>query len=233
MRNTSAKKQATLALACALALGVFSGAADAQNMNPAETALLVDSQGMPVMSGSGLCWHTAFGPPASWNAACNAPRPAPTAQYVAPEPAAAPAPAPEPVAAAAPLTVTEKVSFDADILFDTNKSDLTAAGRDKLDAFIGEINGLESQKVTAIGYADRMGAESANQTLSSDRVNTVKAYLLSKGIAAENMQTSAKGETQPSASTSGCQEANNPTNVACLQPDRHVAIEVSGTRATK
>ncbi len=239
MKNSFAKKQTVLALACALALGVFSATANAQIMDPNETALLRDSQGMPVMSGSGLCWHSAFGPAPAWTAGCHTPVPAPIAQYVAPDPAPAPAPAaapaPAPVveAPAAPLPVSEKVSFDADILFDTNKSDLRAEGRDKLDAFIGEISGLESQKVVAIGYADRMGTDSANQSLSEDRVNTVKSYLVSKGIVADRVQTSAKGETQPTASTGECKEANNATNVACMQPDRHVVIEVSGTRLVK
>ena len=85
----------------------------------------------------------------------------------------------------------------------------------------------------AIGYADRMGSEGANQILSQDRVNTVKAYLMSKGLAAERVNTSARGETRPSTYATECKDANNAKNVACMQPDRHVFIEISGTRLAK
>jgi hypothetical protein len=44
------------------------------------------------------------------------------------------------------------------------------------------------------------------------------------------VQTSAKGETQPTTFLGDCKDANNATNVACMQPDRHVFIELSGTR---
>ena len=58
----------------------------------------------------------------------------------------------------------------------------------------------------------------------------MKAYLVGKGIAAERVQTSARGETRPTTSAGECKDANNAKNVACMQPDRHVFIEVSGTR---
>jgi len=40
------------------------------------------------------------------------------------------------MAAAAPLPVYERVAFDASILFDSDKSALRPAGREKLDAFV-------------------------------------------------------------------------------------------------
>jgi len=134
------------------------------------------------------------------------------------------------IAAAAPLPVYERVAFDANILFDSDKSALRPAGREKLDAFVSNIKGLESQSIMAIGYADRMGTDASNQVLSQQRVDTVKAYLIGKGIASNRVQTSAKGEVQPTTLGGECKDANNATNVACMQPDRHVFIEVSGTR---
>jgi OOP family OmpA-OmpF porin len=236
MRSTLTKKQA-LAVACTVALGVFSTTLNAQARDINEKALLVDSRGAPVMSGAGLCWHTGFGPAPSWTSGCHAPVPAPVALYVAPaaQPVAAPAPRPAPVvvAAAAPLPVYEKVSFDANVLFDSDKSALRPAGRDKLDRFVSDIRGLEARSVLAVGYADRMGTGSSNQILSEDRVKTVKAYLVSKGVAADRIQTSARGETQPTTDLADCKDANTPTNVACMQPDRHVFIEISGSRIVK
>ena len=234
MTSTFTRKHAAVAVACALALGVFSATANSQvrdmQGNIDAQALVVDSRGAPVMNRYGECWHTRYGPAPQWAAGCHAAVPAPVAQTVAPAQASAPAPAPVVMAAAAPLPVYERVAFDANVLFDSDKSALRPAGRDKLDAFVSNIRGLESQNIMAIGYADRMGTDASNQVLSQQRVDTVKAYLIGKGIASNRVQTSAKGEVQPTTLAGECKDANNATNVACMQPDRHVFIEVSGTR---
>lgn len=222
MRITFIQKQAALAVSCALALGIFPATAGAQDVD--EHALLVDGSGQHVMSGMGLCVHSGFGPAPAWTAGCHAARPAPVAQYVAPREKA-------PIAVAgASAPVYEKVVFDANVLFDSNKAELAAAGRDTLDQFVGKISGLDSQSVMAIGYADRMGTEGANQILSEERVGAVKAYLVSKGVAQDRVKTSGWGETRPSTRLADCEDANNAKNVACMQPDRHVSIEISGTR---
>jgi OmpA-OmpF porin, OOP family len=232
MKNIFIRKEFALAAACALALGIFAETSNAQVRNPNEHALLLDSRGAPVMSGFGLCVHTGFGPAPQWTRGCHAEVPAPIAQYVAPAATPAPAPMPQPVAAAA-LPTYEKVAFDANVLFDSDKSELRPAGRDTLDQFISRIHGLDSRSIVAIGYADRMGTNDSNQILSQNRVDTVKAYLVGKGIKAERVATSARGETAPTTSPGECKDANNAKNVACMQPDRHVFIEISGTRIAK
>jgi OOP family OmpA-OmpF porin len=220
MTNKFSKKQAVLAAACALALGILSSTASAQAPN--EKALLLDTRGAPVTSGTGLCWHSATDPVPSWTAGCHPAVPAPVAQYIAPA-----------AVAAAPLVVFEKVVFDANVLFDSDKAALRPLGREKLDAFLGKISGLEAHSVKVVGYADRMGSESSNQILSENRVKTVKTYLVGKGIAEDRVQTSAWGETRPSTYAAECKDANNAKNIACMQPDRHVSIEISGSRIAK
>ena len=175
-----------------------------------------------------------------WTAGCHAERPTPVAMYETPvaQPAAALAPvvAPTPpmvVAAAAPAPSYEKVAFDANVLFQSNGFALSTAGREALDAFVTNIIGLESLAVMAIGYADRMGSEASNQVLSEERVGAVKSHMVGKGIPADRIKTSAWGETRPSIGAGECKDANTPTNVACMQPDRHVSIEMSGARLVK
>ena len=221
MRNTFSNTRA--ALAVALALGIYSATAIAEDAQD-ERGLVTDLNGAPVMSGFGLCVHSGFGPRPAYSQGCYPDAQPAGAKYVSPDQA--------PVAAA-PLPVYERVAFDANILFDSDKSALRPAGRDKLDKFVSEIRGLESRSVIAIGYADRMGTEGSNQTLSQDRVDTVKAYLVSKGVASERVKTSAWGETRPTTYPSECKDANNAKNIACMQPDRHVFIEVSGDRLVK
>jgi OOP family OmpA-OmpF porin len=161
------------------------------------------------MNATGLCWHTGYGPAPLWTAGCHADRMTPVAQYV------------------------EKVAFEATVLFDSNKSNLSSAGRSTLDAFVGKIRGLDTQSVMAIGYADRMGSQASNQILSEERVNAVKSYLIGKGVTADRVRTSAWGETRPSTAAADCNDANTARNVACMQPDRHVFIEISGSRLTQ
>jgi OOP family OmpA-OmpF porin len=213
------KQQFGLAAACALALGVLSATAVAQ-VQPDEKALVTDTRGEPVKSGSGLCVHSAFGPPPLWTMGCHAYLPSQMTQSVAP---------------GAPLAqpLYEKVVFDANIMFDSDKSALLPAGRAQLDQFVDKIHGLDTQSIVAVGFADRMGTDSSNQSLSRDRVDTVRTYLVGKGISWNRVQTSAKGESQPTTYAGECKDANNAKNVACMQPDRHVFIEVSGTRLVK
>jgi hypothetical protein len=101
-------KKITLAAACALALGIVSGAASAQNFGPNDVRELWTTTPSTQVwkNGYGECWHSAFGPPPGYNE-CN---PAPVAQYVAPTPPPPPAPyvapavvQPAPVVAPAPL----------------------------------------------------------------------------------------------------------------------------------
>jgi OOP family OmpA-OmpF porin len=137
------------------------------------------------------------------------------------------------IAAAVPAAVWEKVSIDANVLFDSDRSALNAAGRSAIDQFVAKIHGLESQDIAAVGYADRMGTDSANQRLSQQRVDSVKGYLIGKGIESSRVKTSARGEMRPSTYAGECKDANNAKNVACMQSDRHVFIQVSGSRIAK
>jgi OOP family OmpA-OmpF porin len=233
MRSTFTKKQ--LAVACALALGIVSGTASAQGLAPvlgpvADHALVTTTQGQVWMNSFGECWHSGYGPAPLPNVPCG---PQPIAQYVAPVPAAyvapAPAPAPVAVAAAAPQPVYEKLTLDADALFDFDKSVLRPAGRDALDTFVKNIQGINPSAIVAIGHTDRIGSDRYNQNLSEERVAAVKTYLVSKGIESSQVQASGKGETQPVTKAGQCAGTSSKL-IACLQPDRRVEIEVTGSR---
>jgi OOP family OmpA-OmpF porin len=138
-----------------------------------------------------------------------------------------------PAAAAGPEPAYEKVALDANVLFGSGSSRLRAEGRDALDLFVRSMYGLEARTVLAIGYADRMGSEAQNQVLSEERVDAVKAYLVSRGLPAERVRTGAHGATQPDTQPGACEGASRANNVACLQPDRRVFIQVSGTRLAR
>jgi OOP family OmpA-OmpF porin len=127
----------------------------------------------------------------------------------------------------------EKVVLDANVLFDADRWSLRQASRDALDDFVFRMHGLESQMVRVVGFADRTGSEASNQILAEERASAVKAYLVMKGIAADRVRTSARGEMQPIKLAGECQHGDNAKALACLQPDRRVLVEVSGTRIAR
>ena len=94
--------------------------------------------------------------------------------------AAKPAPAPE-----KPKPVAEKVTFAADVLFDFDKAVIKPEGKSKLDDISNKARGINLEVVIAIGHADSVGSDAYNQRLSVRRSESVKAYLVSKGIEAE------------------------------------------------
>ena len=149
-----------------------------------------------------------------------APVPAPApAPKPAPEPA--PAPKPEPRPEPKPKPVAEKVTFAADVLFDFDKSVVKPDGKSKLDDLAAKVRGVNLEVVIAIGHADSIGSDAYNQALSVRRAESVKAYLVSKGIEANRVYTEGKGEKQP--------VADNRTREGRAK-NRRVEIEVIGTR---
>jgi OmpA-OmpF porin, OOP family len=161
-----------------------------------------------------LCWRDAFWTPATANAKCDG---ALVAQ--APQPPVAPAPA--------PVIQSQKVTYQADALFDFDKAILKPGGKEKLDDLASKIGDLNLEVVVATGYTDRIGSDKYNDRLSLRRAQAVKAYLVSKGIEANRIYTEGKGKRNPV--TTGCNQKNRKQLIACLAPDRRVEVEVVGT----
>lgn len=231
MNRSFSKKQIGLVVACALTLGVLSGAASAQN--PGGKAYLDDAEHAVVKSGFGLCWTTSFGPPPAPSAECD---PNYVAYVAPPVPKAAPAAPPAQVAALsppAPRPVAEKLTLDADTLFDFDKAVLRPAGREALNAFVGKLKDITPETIMTIGNTDRIGTERYNQRLSEQRAATVKAYMVSMGVDASRIYTEGKGETRPVTKVGDCTGPKSTKVIACLQPDRRVDIEVIGTKVAR
>ncbi|MBX6394054.1 MAG: OmpA family protein [Burkholderiales bacterium] len=206
-------------VALALVLSAASGQVGAQAAAD-KAGYLTDTRGFVVKSPFGMCWRTGYWTPALAIAECDpdlvkkpavAPAPAPA------EPAPAPAPAPAPVV----VPEQQKVTLNADVLFDFDKYALRPEGRRELDDLVSKMQGLNLEVIIAIGHTDSIGTEAYNQKLSVRRAEAVKNYLVSKGIPADRIYTEGKGETQP--------VATNKTREG-RQKNRRVEIEVVGTR---
>lgn len=216
-----------LAVSCALMLGFATTALHAE-IDPAETGYLTDSRGQAVRSGSGLCWHTGTRPAVATVECDGSPAPAPLAQV------AAPAVKPTVVAAAPPAArAVQRITLDADTLFDFDKATLRPAGQAALDDFVVRLGDINPEVINAVGHTDRFGSEAYNQRLSEQRVAAVRTYLVGKGIESSRIHTEGKGETQPVTQGGECDGAKSKKVIACLQPDRRVDVEVVGNRVDK
>ncbi len=164
---------------------------------------------------SGDCWRNASWTPETAAPGCGGAPVAPKTVDAPPAPKAAPAPAPQTPAAS-------KVTYAADAFFDFDKATLKPAGKAKLDDLVGKVKGINLEVIIAVGHTDSVGSDVYNQKLSVKRAESVKAYLVSKGIEKNRIYTEGKGEKQP--------VADNKTSEGRAK-NRRVEIEVVGTRA--
>jgi OOP family OmpA-OmpF porin len=120
------------------------------------------------------------------------------------------------VAPAAPT----KLTFEAEALFDFDKAQLKAKGKDQLDGLLAKLKSLNWTAMTVVGHTDSTGPAAYNQGLSERRADSVKAYLVGQGLPAAAIQASGQGESAPT--------ADNATAAGRAQ-NRRVEVEVVGT----
>jgi OOP family OmpA-OmpF porin len=116
----------------------------------------------------------------------------------------------------------EKITLQGTELFALNKAELRAP-QAKLD----EVAALMVQnpsigRLVVSGHTDRLGTDKLNKDLSQRRAETVKRYLVGKGVAASRLEAVGKGSSQP---VKTCTDKNRAKLVECLEPNRRVEIE--------
>jgi OOP family OmpA-OmpF porin len=202
-----------------------------------EGYLLDQYSNIVTSSNTGLCWRTGAWTPAHAVAQCDpdlvktsAPAPAASKKEAAPPAKQEAQPAPKKQIAAPAKPAAQKINFAADALFDFNKSELKPKGKAMLDDLVSALQGATYEVILAIGHTDRIGSVKYNQKLSVKRAESVKQYLVDKGIAANRIYAEGKGKSQPVTKPGDCKGRKSITLIACLQPDRRVDVEVTGTK---
>jgi outer membrane protein OmpA-like peptidoglycan-associated protein len=109
-----------------------------------------------------------------------------------------------------------------DVLFDTGQASLKPGAAGTIDRLATFLTQAPERSVSIEGHTDSMGSDGFNQTLSESRANSVKAALVSRGIQADRVVATGKGEGVPVASND---------NAAGRQQNRRVEIIVSNPPA--
>lgn len=177
-------------------------------------------------------------------AACatdEAQKPAATAQKPVP---ASPAPAPAPVprasqdiqigqgSAAAAKPEPKKpaiINLASTGFFEFNRATLTNEAKSTLDKeVVAKLKDFgQIRYINVNGHADRLGSALYNQKLSERRAEAVRAYLVSKGADASQVETLGFGKTLP---VKSCPDQKERAQlISCLAPNRRVVVEIQGT----
>ncbi|MHB1621324.1 MAG: OmpA family protein [Sulfuricella sp.] len=221
----SLAKQLVLSLTLATGISAVS-AAFAHDVPNA--GYLVDTRGNVVKNNYNQCWRTGYWTPAMATEECDpdlvAKKEEPKkAEYV-------PAPVVPEAPVAGPEAPAVKAEFKAETLFNFDKAVVRPEGKKVLDEKVveGMKDHPEVELLLVTGHTDRIGTVKYNQKLSERRADAVKAYLVSKGIAANRIKAVGKGKSEPDpdADTKDkCRHMPAKKLIECLQPDRRVTVE--------
>jgi peptidoglycan-associated lipoprotein len=83
------------------------------------------------------------------------------------------------------------------VFFDTDSSELSDQARATLDKQAQWLNNYNRYAFTVEGHADERGTREYNIALGARRAETVREYLISRGVAASRMRTISYGKERP------------------------------------
>jgi OOP family OmpA-OmpF porin len=189
----------TLKLVLAGVISVAATATSAQNVDN-----WVNSNGLAWKNGDGtLCWRDSSWTPATAAKGCDG--------FLTPKPAAS-------------GVSQSKITLQADTLYDFDKATLKPEGQATLDKIAKDLSKIKLEVIIAVGNTDSVGTDAYNMALGQRRAQSVKAYLVSKGVDGSRIYTESKGKSNPVASNATAEgRAKN----------RRTDIEVVGTAAVK
>ena len=101
------------------------------------------------------------------------------------------------------VTVTPNPNGNIDLVMPGNitfafdSASLNASFRPTLDKLAATMNEYNQNTVTIAGHTDSVGKPSYNMNLSRDRANSVRNYLVSRGVASNRINVVAYGQTRP------------------------------------
>jgi outer membrane protein OmpA-like peptidoglycan-associated protein len=137
--------------------------------------------------------------------------------------------------AASPPPLMEIITLSSDALFDFGEATLNPSAPSRLDELAKSIQLVNTlEEVVLVGHTDRLrsdGHPERNQLLSEQRAESIKQYLIGKGIAADRIHASGAGSTQPIVECPD--KPGKARQIDCLVPNRRVEIILRGRNAVR
>src|SRR5262249_20665892 len=109
-------------------------------------------------------------------------------------------PPPPPPAPPPPPPTPHKIETISGPNFDFDKAHLRPQGEAKVDHAVRIMQENPSMRVVVEGHTDSVGSHEYNLKLSERRAETVRDYMVKKGISASRITTRGLGEADPVAS---------------------------------
>ena len=83
------------------------------------------------------------------------------------------------------------------VTFDYNKASLTSVAKTNLDKLVEVFNEYPDTDLLIVGHTDNVGSQGYNLPLSQKRAQSVKDYLVGKGISSSRLTSKGKGLEEP------------------------------------
>lgn len=106
------------------------------------------------------------------------------------------------------VTVTPNANGNIDLVmpgnitFSFDDASLNPSFRPTLDKLASTMNEYNQNTITIAGHTDSKGSDAYNMKLSRDRANSVRNYLVNRGVASNRINVVAYGESRPVADNS-------------------------------
>jgi outer membrane protein OmpA-like peptidoglycan-associated protein len=111
------------------------------------------------------------------------------------------------------------ITLSGSVLFASGKSALLPAARSRLDQVSEVLLTTRERNLLIEGHTDSQGSEGSNVTLSQNRANAVRDYILSRGYGADLVKAVGLGESNPVADNGNAEgRANNRRVEIIIQP---------------
>jgi outer membrane protein OmpA-like peptidoglycan-associated protein len=90
-----------------------------------------------------------------------------------------------------------KLNIPNDVSFDFNSAAIRPSMRSVLDPFATNLRDDVNARINIVGHTDSSGSETVNNPLSMERAQSVRDYLVSRGVSPAHVQTAGRGEREP------------------------------------
>jgi peptidoglycan-associated lipoprotein len=105
------------------------------------------------------------------------------------------------------------------VFFDSDSAELSATAQGTLDKQANWLTRYNRYTFTIAGHADERGTREYNFALGARRAESVKNYLVAKGISAQRMKTISYGKERPVAVCN---------DISCWSQNRRAVTELAG-----